>query len=127
MSGLHFKYTLESVKRKQCDLLFRLGRGKKMPHHRKKSEKGKRRGRDLFLSSRPQVIHKPSHDLKQHLAVYSKRVAGSVTELIQAAEAMKGIVTCDLSNSPAAGRTRAAPAQSLLFTLSLSASITVGC
>uniref|UniRef100_A0A8C3GAY7 Talin 1 n=1 Tax=Cyclopterus lumpus TaxID=8103 RepID=A0A8C3GAY7_CYCLU len=32
----------------------------------------------------------PSHDLKQQLANYSKRVAGSVTELIQAAEAMKG-------------------------------------
>uniref|UniRef100_A0A3P8WQW6 Talin 1 n=1 Tax=Cynoglossus semilaevis TaxID=244447 RepID=A0A3P8WQW6_CYNSE len=36
------------------------------------------------------VIQKPTHDLKQHLANYSKRVAGSVTELIQAAEAMKG-------------------------------------
>lgn len=47
----------------------------------------------LFL---PQVIQKPTHDLKQHLANYSKRVAGSVTELIQAAEAMKGILTFDL-------------------------------
>lgn len=37
-----------------------------------------------------QVLQKPSHDLKQQLAVYSKRVAGCVTELIQAAEAMKG-------------------------------------
>uniref|UniRef100_A0A8C3AR97 Talin 1 n=1 Tax=Cyclopterus lumpus TaxID=8103 RepID=A0A8C3AR97_CYCLU len=36
------------------------------------------------------IILKPSHDLKQQLANYSKRVAGSVTELIQAAEAMKG-------------------------------------
>nr|XP_043867812.1 talin-1 isoform X1 [Solea senegalensis]XP_043867813.1 talin-1 isoform X1 [Solea senegalensis]XP_043867814.1 talin-1 isoform X1 [Solea senegalensis]XP_043867815.1 talin-1 isoform X1 [Solea senegalensis]XP_043867816.1 talin-1 isoform X1 [Solea senegalensis] len=36
------------------------------------------------------IIHKPSHDLKHQLATYSKRVAGSVTELIQAAEAMKG-------------------------------------
>ncbi|XP_077478132.1 talin-1 isoform X1 [Stigmatopora argus] len=36
------------------------------------------------------IIQKPSHDMKQHLAIYSKRVAGSVTELIQAAEAMKG-------------------------------------
>ncbi|XP_074474472.1 talin-1 isoform X1 [Sebastes fasciatus] len=36
------------------------------------------------------IIHKPSHDLKQQLSNYSKRVAGSVTELIQAAEAMKG-------------------------------------
>nr|XP_015193068.1 PREDICTED: talin-1 isoform X1 [Lepisosteus oculatus]XP_015193073.1 PREDICTED: talin-1 isoform X1 [Lepisosteus oculatus] len=36
------------------------------------------------------IIQKPSHDLKQQLAGYSKRVAGSVTELIQAAEAMKG-------------------------------------
>lgn len=40
-----------------------------------------------------QIIQKPSHDLKQQLATYSKRVAGSVTELIQAAEAMKGTVT----------------------------------
>lgn len=38
----------------------------------------------------PQILQKPSHDLKQQLAGYSKRVAGSVTELIQAAEAMKG-------------------------------------
>lgn len=38
----------------------------------------------------PQIIHKPSHDLKQQLSNYSKRVAGSVTELIQSAEAMKG-------------------------------------
>ncbi|XP_036384028.1 talin-1 [Megalops cyprinoides] len=36
------------------------------------------------------IIQKPSHDLKQQLATFSKRVAGSVTELIQAAEAMKG-------------------------------------
>uniref|UniRef100_A0AAQ5X3I9 Talin 1 n=1 Tax=Amphiprion ocellaris TaxID=80972 RepID=A0AAQ5X3I9_AMPOC len=36
------------------------------------------------------IIQKPSNDLKQQLASYSKRVAGSVTELIQAAEAMKG-------------------------------------
>ncbi|XP_044190549.1 talin-1 isoform X3 [Thunnus albacares] len=36
------------------------------------------------------IIQKPSHDMKQQLASYSKRVAGSVTELIQAAEAMKG-------------------------------------
>lgn len=36
------------------------------------------------------IIQKPSPDLKQQLANYSKRVAGSVTELIQAAEAMKG-------------------------------------
>ncbi|KAA0703636.1 Talin-1 [Triplophysa tibetana] len=36
------------------------------------------------------TIQKPSHDLKQQLSNYSKRVAGSVTELIQAAEAMKG-------------------------------------
>ncbi|KAM7393412.1 hypothetical protein PAMA_008188 [Pampus argenteus] len=36
------------------------------------------------------IIQKPSHDMKQQLANYSKRVAGSVTELIQAAEAMKG-------------------------------------
>lgn len=37
-----------------------------------------------------QIIQKPSQELKQQLAVYSKRVAGCVTELIQAAEAMKG-------------------------------------
>uniref|UniRef100_A0A674K574 Talin 1 n=1 Tax=Terrapene triunguis TaxID=2587831 RepID=A0A674K574_9SAUR len=36
------------------------------------------------------ILQKPSHELKQQLAGYSKRVAGSVTELIQAAEAMKG-------------------------------------
>ncbi|XP_028827697.1 talin-1 isoform X2 [Denticeps clupeoides] len=36
------------------------------------------------------IIQKPTHELKQQLANYSKRVAGSVTELIQAAEAMKG-------------------------------------
>uniref|UniRef100_A0A8D3AH71 I/LWEQ domain-containing protein n=1 Tax=Scophthalmus maximus TaxID=52904 RepID=A0A8D3AH71_SCOMX len=36
------------------------------------------------------IIQKPTHDLKQQLSSYSKRVAGSVTELIQAAEAMKG-------------------------------------
>ncbi|XP_078077806.1 talin-1 isoform X1 [Mustelus asterias] len=36
------------------------------------------------------ILQKPSTDLKQQLAAYSKRVAGSVTELIQAAEAMKG-------------------------------------
>ncbi|XP_069819780.1 talin-1 [Dendropsophus ebraccatus] len=36
------------------------------------------------------ILQKPSFDLKQQLAGYSKQVAGSVTELIQAAEAMKG-------------------------------------
>uniref|UniRef100_A0AAY4DW16 I/LWEQ domain-containing protein n=1 Tax=Denticeps clupeoides TaxID=299321 RepID=A0AAY4DW16_9TELE len=36
------------------------------------------------------VLQKPTADQKQHLAVFSKRVAGSVTELIQTAEAMKG-------------------------------------
>ncbi|XP_035989491.1 talin-1 [Fundulus heteroclitus] len=36
------------------------------------------------------IIQKPTYDLKQQLANFSKRVAGSVTELIQAAEAMKG-------------------------------------
>lgn len=43
----------------------------------------------------PQIIQKPSHDLKQQLAIYSKRVAGCVTELIQAAEAMKGWLNQD--------------------------------
>ncbi|XP_041428074.1 talin 2 S homeolog isoform X1 [Xenopus laevis] len=36
------------------------------------------------------ILQKPSPELKQQLAAYSKQVAGSVTELIQAAEAMKG-------------------------------------
>ncbi|XP_072269736.1 talin-1 isoform X2 [Pyxicephalus adspersus] len=36
------------------------------------------------------ILQKPSADLKQQLAAFSKQVAGSVTELIQAAEAMKG-------------------------------------
>ena len=38
----------------------------------------------------PQTLQKPSPELKQQLTVHSKRGAGSVTELIQAAEAMKG-------------------------------------
>ncbi|XP_061100793.1 talin-2 isoform X2 [Conger conger] len=36
------------------------------------------------------VLQKPTPEQKQQLAVFSKRVAGAVTELIQAAEAMKG-------------------------------------
>ncbi|KAM9590959.1 talin-1-like isoform 1-T1 [Morphnus guianensis] len=36
------------------------------------------------------ILQKPTHKLKQQLAGYSKHVASSVTELIQAAEAMKG-------------------------------------
>lgn len=56
-----------------------------------------------------QIIQKPSHDLKQQLAVYSKRVAGSVTELIQAAEAMKGIATCDLSDRENTGSASSRP------------------
>ncbi|XP_057899537.1 talin-1 [Melospiza georgiana] len=36
------------------------------------------------------ILQKPTHELKQQLAAFSKRVASSVTELIQAAEAMKG-------------------------------------
>ncbi|CAH2297437.1 talin-1 isoform X2 [Pelobates cultripes] len=36
------------------------------------------------------ILQKPNMDLKQQLTAYSKQVAGSVTELIQAAEAMKG-------------------------------------
>ncbi|KAI1889785.1 hypothetical protein AGOR_G00166510 [Albula goreensis] len=35
------------------------------------------------------VLQKPTAEQKQQLAVFSKRVAGAVTELIQAAEAMK--------------------------------------
>ncbi len=37
-----------------------------------------------------QVLQKPTAEQKQQLAVLSKKVAGSVTELIQTAEAMKG-------------------------------------
>lgn len=36
------------------------------------------------------VLQKPTAEQKQQLAVLSKKVAGSVTELIQTAEAMKG-------------------------------------
>ncbi|XP_054306994.1 talin-2 isoform X2 [Pongo pygmaeus] len=36
------------------------------------------------------ILQKPTPELKQQLAAFSKRVAGAVTELIQAAEAMKG-------------------------------------
>ncbi|XP_001365719.1 talin-2 isoform X1 [Monodelphis domestica] len=36
------------------------------------------------------ILQKPTPDLKHQLAAFSKRVAGAVTELIQAAEAMKG-------------------------------------
>ncbi|XP_059953229.1 talin-2 isoform X2 [Mesoplodon densirostris] len=36
------------------------------------------------------VLQKPTPELKHQLAAFSKRVAGAVTELIQAAEAMKG-------------------------------------
>ena len=46
----------------------------------------------------PQTLQKPSPELKQQLTGHSKRVAGSVTELIQAAEAMKG------EGRPGAGR-----------------------
>lgn len=44
----------------------------------------------LISAPSPQILQKPTHELKQQLAGYSKRVASSVTELIQAAEAMKG-------------------------------------
>ncbi|XP_027707590.1 talin-2 [Vombatus ursinus] len=36
------------------------------------------------------ILQKPTPELKHQLATFSKRVAGAVTELIQAAEAMKG-------------------------------------
>ncbi|XP_026310862.1 talin-2 [Piliocolobus tephrosceles] len=36
------------------------------------------------------ILQKPTPELKQQLAAFSKRVASAVTELIQAAEAMKG-------------------------------------
>lgn len=45
----------------------------------------------VFLYS--QVLQKPTAEQKQQLAVHSKHVAGSVTELVQAAEAMKGEAT----------------------------------
>ncbi|XP_032062690.1 talin-1-like [Aythya fuligula] len=41
------------------------------------------------------ILQKPTHELKQQLAGYSKWVASSVTELIQAAEAMKGMEWVD--------------------------------
>lgn len=46
----------------------------------------------LFVVHSPfsQTLQKPNPELKQQLTGHSKRVAGSVTELIQAAEAMKG-------------------------------------
>lgn len=44
----------------------------------------------LTSAPSPQILQKPTHELKQQLAGFSKRVASSVTELIQAAEAMKG-------------------------------------
>lgn len=46
----------------------------------------------LFVVRSPsrQTLQKPNPELKQQLTGHSKRVAGSVTELIQAAEAMKG-------------------------------------
>lgn len=37
-----------------------------------------------------QVLQKPTAEHRQQLAVLSKKVASSVTELIQTAEAMKG-------------------------------------
>uniref|UniRef100_A0A6I8NYI4 Talin 1 n=1 Tax=Ornithorhynchus anatinus TaxID=9258 RepID=A0A6I8NYI4_ORNAN len=49
-------------------------------------ERGTRRGGRGGL----ETLQKPSPELKQQLTGHSKRVAGSVTELIQAAEAMKG-------------------------------------
>lgn len=42
---------------------------------------------DVFFT---QILQKPTPELKHQLAAFSKRVAGAVTELIQAAEAMKG-------------------------------------
>lgn len=45
---------------------------------------------NMLTPSVLQILQKPTHELKQQLAGYSKRVASSVTELIQAAEAMKG-------------------------------------
>jgi len=40
-----------------------------------------------------QVLQKPTGDQKQKLAMFSKKVAAAVTELIQTAEAMKGNLT----------------------------------
>lgn len=53
----------------------------------------------------PQVLQKPTPEQKQQLAVHSKHVAASVTELVQTAEAMKG-----------AGHTRRRHALSFAFT-----------
>ncbi|XP_064421922.1 talin-2 [Latimeria chalumnae] len=41
------------------------------------------------------VLQKPTPELKQQLAAFSKRVAAAVTELIQSAEAMKGMEWVD--------------------------------
>ncbi|KAB0393136.1 hypothetical protein E2I00_013983 [Balaenoptera physalus] len=48
------------------------------------------------------TLQKPSPELKQQLTGHSKRVAGSVTELIQAAEAMKVIAENELLGAAAA-------------------------
>src|SRR4029434_10285352 len=46
-----------------------------------------------------QVLMKPTAEQKQQLTVFSKRVASSVTELIQTAEAMKGEATDSIPTS----------------------------
>lgn len=45
-----------------------------------------------------QVLHRPIPEQKQQLALHSKHVAACVTELVQAAEAMKGEATHTLSH-----------------------------
>lgn len=54
---------------------------------------------DVFFT---QILQKPTPELKHQLAAFSKRVAGAVTELIQAAEAMKGRLDSHMSSCGAA-------------------------
>lgn len=60
----------------------------------------------IWLILHPQILQKPSPELKHQLAAFSKRVAGAVTELIQAAEAMKGRLDSLVSSrgTPLSGR-----------------------
>lgn len=46
-----------------------------------------------------QVLHKPIPEQKQQLALHSKHVAASVTELVHTAEAMKGEATHSVTHS----------------------------
>ena len=44
----------------------------------------------MFLSCSLQVLQKPSVEARQQLTVLSRSVAGSVSEIVHAAEAIKG-------------------------------------